>query len=126
MKALNRKPLGKLIAVFILPGMFLFAFSIVVPTLVAVWYSLNNWPTLTKPQWAGLANFAELIHDKLFWSSLWNNLKLALYTLIGQVGIGYLVAFLLTLRLIGSRDFLRTAIERTRRDPSCSISPCSR
>ena len=106
----SRKPLGKLVAIFILPGMLLFVFSIIVPTLVALWYSLNNWPTLTKPQWAGLANFAELIHDKLFWSSLWNNLKLALYTLIGQVGIGYLMAFLLTSRLIGSRDFLRTVM----------------
>jgi raffinose/stachyose/melibiose transport system permease protein len=106
----NRKPLGKLVAIFILPGMLLFVFSIIVPTLVALWYSLNDWPTLTKPQWAGLANFAELIHDKLFWSSLWNNLKLALYTLVGQVGIGYVMAFLLTSRLVTSRDFLRTVM----------------
>ena len=90
--------------------MFLFVFSIVVPTLVAVWYSLNNWPGLTKPVWAGFSNFADLIHDSLFWSSLWNNLKLALYTLVGQVGIGYLMAFLLVSRLVTSRDFLRTVM----------------
>lgn len=99
-----------MVALFILPGMFLFVFSIVVPTLVAVWYSLNNWPGLTKPVWAGLSNFADLIHDSLFWSSLWNNLKLALYTLVGQVGIGYLMAFLLVSRLVTSRDFLRTVM----------------
>ena len=106
----SKKPLGKLVAIFILPGMFLFVFSIVVPTLVAVWYSLNNWPGLTKPVWAGFSNFADLIHDSLFWSSLWNNLKLALYTLVGQVGIGYLMAFLLVSRLVTSRDFLRTVM----------------
>ncbi len=106
----NRKPLGKLIAIFILPGMFLFAFSIVVPTIVAIWYSLNQWPTLTKPHWSGLSNFVDLAKDSLFWSSLWNNLKLALYTLVGQVGIGYLMAFLLTSRLVKTRQFLRTVM----------------
>jgi raffinose/stachyose/melibiose transport system permease protein len=110
LKSLKKKPLGKLIAIFILPGMVVFAFSIIVPTFVAVWYSLNNWPSLTKPEWIGLANFRDLLADSLFWSSLWNNLKLALYTLIGQVGIGYLMAFLLTSRLVTSRDFLRTVM----------------
>lgn len=107
---MNKNPPGKLVAIFILPGMLLFAFSIVVPALVAVWYSLNNWPSLTRPQWIGLANFKELVGDSLFWSSLWNNLKLALYTLVGQVGIGYLLAFLLNSRLVASRDFLRTVM----------------
>ena len=106
----RKKPLGKLVAIFILPGMLVFGFSIVVPTLVAVWYSLNKWPSIITPQWNGIANFVDLVNDKLFWSSLWNNLKLALYTLVGQVGIGYVMAFLLASRLVPSRDFLRTVM----------------
>jgi len=106
----RKKPLGKLVAIFILPGMLVFGFSIVVPTLVAVWYSLNKWPSIITPQWNGIANFVDLVNDKLFWSSLWNNLKLALYTLVGQVGIGYVMAFILASRLVTSRDFLRTVM----------------
>ena len=90
--------------------MALFVFSIMVPAVVALWYSLNNWASLTTPKWIGLANFVELVHDKLFWLSLWNNLKLALYTLVGQVGIGYVMAFLLASRLVAYRNFFRTVM----------------
>jgi raffinose/stachyose/melibiose transport system permease protein len=90
--------------------MALFAFTVVVPALVALGYSLNSWPSLTTPKWIGLANFIDLVHDDLFWLSLWNNLKLALYTLIGQVGIGYAMAFLLNSRLVAFRNFFRTVM----------------
>jgi raffinose/stachyose/melibiose transport system permease protein len=90
--------------------MALFVFSIMVPAVVALWYSLNNWASLTTPKWIGLANFVDLVHDKLFWLSLWNNLKLALYTLVGQVGIGYAMAFLLASRLVAYRNFFRTVM----------------
>jgi raffinose/stachyose/melibiose transport system permease protein len=90
--------------------MALFAFTVVVPALVALGYSLNSWPSLTTPKWIGLANFIDLVHDELFWLSLWNNLKLALYTLIGQVGIGYAMAFLLNSRLVAFRNFFRTVM----------------
>jgi raffinose/stachyose/melibiose transport system permease protein len=90
--------------------MVLFAFTVVVPALVALGYSLNSWPSLTTPKWIGLANFVDLVHDGLFWLSLWNNLKLALYTLIGQVGIGYAMAFLLNSRLVAFRNFFRTVM----------------
>lgn len=106
----NRKHLGRLTAIFILPGMVLFAFTVIVPALVALGYSLNSWPSLTTPKWIGLANFIDLVHDGLFWLSLWNNLKLALYTLIGQVGIGYAMAFLLNSRLVAFRNFFRTVM----------------
>jgi raffinose/stachyose/melibiose transport system permease protein len=98
------------VAIFVLPGMALFAFSIIVPAAVALWYSLNDWASLTMPKWIGLANFNDLVHDKLFWLSLWNNLKLALYTLVGQVGIGYVMAFLLASRLVAYRNFFRTVM----------------
>lgn len=99
-----------ILSVFIFPGVLLFVFAILVPSVLAIVYSMFDWTNLTSPKWTGLDNFAKLIADRLFWQALWNNLKLALYTLVGQLGIGYVLAFLLSSKLIKFFQFHRTVM----------------
>lgn len=102
---------GKLAtALFIIPGISLFSFSIIVPAVIAIVNSFFVWTSITKPVWSGVENYAELIHDELFWLSLRNNLVFAVLTLIGQIGLGYVIAFLLKSRLVELKKFHRTVM----------------
>lgn len=100
----------KLISVFIVPGITLFCFAMLAPIFLALYYSFFDWESISKPMWSGLKNYSRLVGDKLFWFSLYNNLKLAVYTLVGQVGIGYLLAILLKSKMIRLGKFHRTVM----------------
>lgn len=101
---------GKKVAIFVVPGILLFCFTIVVPICIAVYYSLFDWPSITKPMWNSFGNYKELIKDKVFWSALKNNLKLAFYMVVGQIGIGYLLAFVLISKKVRFVRFHRTVL----------------
>jgi raffinose/stachyose/melibiose transport system permease protein len=103
LKKADKKVLGALV----LPGIFVFCFALLIPIAVAVYYSFFTWRSITKPAWNGFANYRELISDPIFWKALINNLKLALYTLVGQIGIGYFLAFALVSRWARFQQFHR-------------------
>ena len=55
---------------FLLPniaGFLVFSFG---PVIAAAWISLLDWNLLNPPQWVGIANYARLLTDGEFWSSL--------------------------------------------------------
>jgi len=65
-----------------------------VPFLVMIWVSFNNWSLITPPKWVGLKNFEKAFSDRQFWISLTFTLKYtALLTPILMIG-GYLIALL--------------------------------
>lgn len=55
---------------FVLPAVCFTAVFFVVPLAMTLWMSLNEWPLLTRPHFAGLANYVRLLQDATFWSSL--------------------------------------------------------
>ncbi len=79
--------------VFVLPAVCFTAVFFVVPLGMTIWRSLNEWPLLSKPHFAGLANYARLLQDPTFWSSLLFTVK---YTLAVTPPL-FLVAFGLAL-----------------------------
>jgi raffinose/stachyose/melibiose transport system permease protein len=89
LKEADRKVLGAMVV----PGIAVFCFALLIPIAIAVYYSLFTWRSITKPVWNNFANYRELVSDPIFWKALINNLKLAFYTLAGQIGIGYFLAF---------------------------------
>jgi multiple sugar transport system permease protein len=56
--------------VFVLPAVCFTAVFFLVPLGMTVWMSLNEWPLLARPHFAGVANYARLLQDATFWSSL--------------------------------------------------------
>ncbi len=55
---------------FVLPAVCFTAVFFVVPLCMTAWMSLNDWPLLTRPHFTGLGNYAKLLQDPTFWSSL--------------------------------------------------------
>ena len=74
---------------------------ILVPTLLAVYYSLTNYDMITPPQWIGLRNFIELFADPIFMHALQNTLVYMIACVILQTIVG------LSLAMVVTRDWLR-------------------
>lgn len=65
------------------------------PVAASLYYSFCNYSVLKPPTWVGMANYERLLTDELFWTSLWNTLYFAAFS----VPLGIIVAFLLALLL---------------------------
>jgi len=65
------------------------------PLAAAFYYSLCDYSVLLPPVFVGFDNYIELLHDKLFWKSLYNTSFFAL----GAVGLSIVTALTLALLL---------------------------
>lgn len=61
---------GRVAVLFLLPALAGFALFYAYPAIRGAYYSLTNYSLLAPPQFTGLANYRELLHDPLFWNSL--------------------------------------------------------
>lgn len=62
----------------ILPGLIVFAFAILVPICLSVYYGFTDYSGMGQAHLIGFANYKELFHDKAFGRSLLNSLLLAI------------------------------------------------
>ena len=78
---------------FILPCLAVTTMFFIVPLGMTAWMSLNDWPLLGHPSFAGLKNYLELFTDQSFWGAVLFTVK---YTLVVTPAI-FLFAFALAL-----------------------------
>ncbi len=91
------------------PWMIGFVLFMLVPSVMSLYYSFTDYSLLEPPVGIGLANFAELWRDPLFWTSIRNTLYYAsVSVLIGTV-LALLVAVLLESHVKG-RGIARAVI----------------
>lgn len=73
---------------FLAPGALLFLVYVIGPIFQSIWISFHEWDGLSPKSWIGLANYAELLKDDAFYTSLGNNLLwLVLYLLAVPAGL---------------------------------------
>jgi multiple sugar transport system permease protein len=81
-----------------------FLVYVITPIIQSFNISLYDWDGLGTATFVGLGNYEELIDDRAFEISLWNNLKwLALYLL--AIPAGLLIALFLNQNIIGIRIY---------------------
>jgi len=86
---------GRVAMLFILPmGIGLVVFYLI-PLLRGVYNSFTNYNILKPPQFAGLANYDALIHDRMFWNALKVTCEYVLVNISTQMIGGLLIAVLL-------------------------------
>ncbi|MDA0319825.1 MAG: carbohydrate ABC transporter permease [Paracoccaceae bacterium] len=89
---------------FLLPGVLFFLVYVINPIIQSFNISLYEWDGLGTATFVGFGNYEELIDDRAFEISLWNNLKwLALYLL--AIPAGLLIALFLNQNIIGIRIY---------------------
>ncbi|ADQ39782.1 binding-protein-dependent transport systems inner membrane component [Caldicellulosiruptor acetigenus I77R1B] len=87
-----------------------YVFVVVMPLILALRYSLYDWSGGPRMRFVGLSNYAELIKDTDFWLSFKNNVIITLLCIVGQIGIAFVLAALMTTRVLKFKEFHRTVI----------------
>lgn len=96
----NRQALAPFL--FLLPGVLFFLFYVIFPILQSFNLSFYRWDGLGAPAYVGMENYVELLDDRAFEVSMWNNLKwLLLYLLAIPAGLG--IALFLNQNVVGIR-----------------------
>jgi multiple sugar transport system permease protein len=89
---------------FLAPGLIMFAVYVIIPIFQSMWISFYDWDGLGEARWIGTANYAELVDDDAFYTSLKNNvIWLALYML--AVPAGLMIAIFLNQTITGIRIY---------------------
>jgi raffinose/stachyose/melibiose transport system permease protein len=104
------KPKGITIFGFLLPGILINLFIIIIPLILAIHFSFYKWSGGLSKEFIGLRNYVQLIHDGKFWFSFKNNLIITGLSIIGQLGFAFVMAILLQAKWVKFREFHRTVI----------------
>lgn len=79
------------------------------PMIMSLYYSFTNFNILQAPQWVGFANYNKMIHDPLFWKSIYNTLYITVLGVPLSIVFGIIAAILLNQKVRGVGIF-RTLI----------------
>lgn len=73
---------------FLAPGALLFLLYVIFPIFQSIWISFYEWDGLGPKTWIGAQNYADLLDDDSFYTSLYNNvIWLVLYLLAIPAGL---------------------------------------
>lgn len=82
--------------IFLLPGLLFYVLSVFYPIEESLRLSFMSWNGIENAKFVGLHNYTEMLTDKIFWSSFFNNIIYVVIVVLMQLLIGLLVAVLLT------------------------------
>ena len=103
MKSKNK---GKDFCIFALPGMFCFLAVVIIPFLYGVYLTFTDWNGVSQTKnFIGLANFAGVMQDRQFWSSLLLTFKYVIVVVILVNVVAFAIAYLLTRGMKGQNFF---------------------
>lgn len=104
------RPKNAVIYGLLAPGLIIFIICCIMPLFVAVYNSFFDWNGGPERTFIGFENYAELVQDQAFWSAFMNNLTFIFWTVIGQIGIAFIIAMLLQSRILKFKNLHRTVI----------------
>lgn len=102
------RPKNRVIIAYLILPVILFAFTVFVPLIAAVYYSFFDWkggPTKTPN---GFDNYIKLLGDQEFWASFGNNMYLVVVCIIGQIGIAFVFVMIINSKLVKAKGIHRT------------------
>ncbi len=110
MGTMGRKPLERLknLSIFALPGCLVFCAVVILPFVYGFYLTLSDWNGVSNTKnMVGFANYAAVLWDAQFWSSMALTLKYVIVSLILVNAAAFLLAYILTNGLKG-QNFFRT------------------
>lgn len=92
--------IGFLLPVFLIYTVFLF-----VPLVQTGYYSLTEWNGITEKVFVGFDNFRDIFSNSDYWITFRNTIKLVVISLLVQIPMGLLLAYLLYMKTRGMKIF---------------------
>ncbi|MCF2648673.1 MULTISPECIES: carbohydrate ABC transporter permease [Bacillaceae] len=93
------------ITLYVLPALLLILILIYIPIVLTGYYGLMDWDGIGAKTFIGLDNYIELMKDKMFWTSTYHSVLLAVFSAISLVA--YLVISLILASKIKGAGLLR-------------------
>lgn len=91
------------------PALITFVALVVYPLFSTIYLSLFDYGlTDARIRFIGLANFAELLEDSVFWRALGNNFTILVVSVIVQVGLGIILAAVIDRGIHRGKSIFRT------------------
>lgn len=85
-----------------LPTLIVYSVFIILPIIIAIYYSFTRYSGIGKARFAGLSNYARLLTDDVFWVSLKNTLIIFVLVFVLLMVLSFLLALLLNSKLKGT------------------------
>lgn len=98
------------IAVFVVPALILYSIIVMLPILWSAYYSLYSGSPGLKWKFAGVKNYMMLFKDSNFLDALIVNFKYIGIVMLGQVGLGLLLALMFMFWLKKFKTVVRTLV----------------
>lgn len=92
-------------ALFLAPVFLIYTVFLFVPIIETSYYSLTKWNGVTDKVFIGMENFNELLHNNDYWITFSNTMKLTVISLVVQISVGLLLAYLLYSKTKGMKFF---------------------
>lgn len=81
---------------FVLPAMLVYILTVLIPILWSLTYSFFSYNGLDRMKFIGLDNYTRMLSDAVFKTAVVNNLFFMIIGSVFQVGVGLLLAVILT------------------------------
>lgn len=82
-----------------LPSILVYSVYIMLPIVIAVYYSLTKYSGIGKPKFIGLLNYERMLEDRVFWISFRNTMVMFLIAFSLLLTASFLLALLLNSKL---------------------------
>ncbi|MBM7573001.1 carbohydrate ABC transporter permease [Aquibacillus albus] len=110
MKSSALRPKWYVIWGLLLPTILLYGFVVIIPLFNSIRYSFYKWMGGPLNNFVGLDNYSRLIHDDEFWGSFQHTMLFVVLCILGQIGIGFLLAIFVNSKLAKFQSFHRISI----------------
>lgn len=104
------QPKRSVMTVYLLPGVLIYIFIFIFPTLMAIALSFFKFSSVKSFSFNGINNYVTLFNDPSILTALKNNLFLIIVCLIGQIGIAFVLASILSSARVLFANMHRTVI----------------
>jgi multiple sugar transport system permease protein len=84
---------------FISPWLIGFLAFALYPFIASLYFSFTDYDIISAPHWVGLANYVHMVHDPLFWKSLYNTMYYAVIFVPLSTLMAIAMALLLNMRV---------------------------
>ena len=75
---------------FLLPGLLFYILAVFYPIEESIRMSFMKWNGIGDKEFVGLSNYIDMFHDKVFFTSFFNNLIYLVIVVVMQLSIGLL------------------------------------
>lgn len=102
------EPKDKRLSFFILllPALLIYLSIIIFPIGISTLLSFTKWKNFMMVGFIGFKNYLTILSDPEFLQALWHNIQIMLISVLGQIPLGILLAYLLYRKLVrGTRFF---------------------